>query len=62
MRVTALIALAGILCVGTAAHAHITLEQKEAPIGGSYRTTFRVPHGCGDAPTVKVRVRIPDGA
>ena len=22
---------------------------------------FRVPHGCGNSPTLKVRVRIPDG-
>jgi uncharacterized protein YcnI len=61
MRTSVLIAIAGVLCVATVADAHVTLEQKEAPIGGSYRATFRVPHGCGNAPTVKVRVRIPDG-
>lgn len=61
MRMSALIAIAGVLCVVTAAHGHVTLEQKEAAIGGSYRATFRVPHGCGNSPTVKVRVRIPDG-
>lgn len=43
------------------AHAHVTLEQQEAAIGGPYKATFRVPHGCGDSPTVKLRVRIPDG-
>lgn len=61
MRTTALIIIAGALCLSTAVQAHITLEQKEAAIGGSYRATFRVPHGCGNSPTVRVRVRIPDG-
>jgi uncharacterized protein YcnI len=43
------------------ASAHVTLEQQEAAIGGAYKAVFRVPHGCGDSPTLKVRVRIPDG-
>lgn len=43
------------------ASAHVTLEQREAAVGGPYKATFRVPHGCGDSPTLKVRVRIPDG-
>jgi uncharacterized protein YcnI len=45
----------------SSAHAHVTLEQPEAAIGGGYKAIFRVPHGCGDSPTVKLRVRIPDG-
>lgn len=61
MRTRPLIAIAAVTCVATAAHAHVTLEQKEAAIGGSYRATFRVPHGCGESPTVKLRVRIPEG-
>ena len=44
-----------------AAQAHITLEGREAEVGGGYKAVFRVPHGCGESPTVKVRVRIPDG-
>jgi uncharacterized protein YcnI len=43
------------------ASAHVTLEQREAVIGGPVKLTFRVPHGCGDSPTVKLRVRIPEG-
>jgi uncharacterized protein YcnI len=43
------------------AHAHVTLERQEAAIGASYKAVFRVPHGCGASPTLKVRVRIPDG-
>ena len=45
----------------SAAFAHVTLEQREAPIAASYKATFKVPHGCGDLPTLKLRVRIPDG-
>ena len=55
-----LLTLIGVLC-GSAVHAHITLEQKEAAIGSSYKAVFRVPHGCGASPTVRIRVRIPDG-
>jgi uncharacterized protein YcnI len=61
MLATGLIALAGTFCLGTAALAHITLAQKDAHIGASYRATFRVPHGCGVSPTIRIRVRIPDG-
>jgi uncharacterized protein YcnI len=41
--------------------AHITLERQEANVGGSYKAVFRVPHGCGASPTLKIRVRIPEG-
>ena len=41
--------------------AHVTLEQREAAVGGPYKATFRVPHGCKTSPTLKLRVRIPDG-
>ncbi|MBR0821480.1 YcnI family protein [Bradyrhizobium liaoningense] len=58
---SALIAVTALLAASTAAQAHVTLAQTEAPIGASYRATFRVPHGCGNSPTLKVRVRIPEG-
>jgi uncharacterized protein YcnI len=45
----------------SSANAHVTLERQEAAVGGSYKAVLRVPHGCGDSPTIKVRVRIPDG-
>lgn len=47
--------------LASSAQAHVTLERQEAAIGGSYRVVFRVPHGCGASPTLKLRVRIPDG-
>ena len=43
------------------ASAHVTLETREAPISAGYKAAFRVPHGCKGAPTVKLRVPIPDG-
>ena len=45
----------------SAANAHVTIEQREATIGGPVKLTFRVGHGCGVSPTVKVRVRVPEG-
>ena len=43
------------------AFAHVTLETKEAAVGNYYKAVMRVPHGCKGSPTLKVRVRIPDG-
>jgi len=43
------------------AAAHITLEQREAPVGTPYKAVLRVPHGCEQSPTVRVTVRIPEG-
>jgi uncharacterized protein YcnI len=43
------------------ASAHITLADTEAAVGSYYKATFVVPHGCNGSPTVKIRLRIPDG-
>jgi uncharacterized protein YcnI len=53
----AAIALAGV----STAFAHITLQEPQAAVGGSYKAVFRVPHGCNGSATVAVKVRIPDG-
>ncbi|MBV9347692.1 MAG: YcnI family protein [Pseudolabrys sp.] len=42
-------------------NAHVTLEQREATLGAPTKLTFRVGHGCGESPTIKVRVQIPEG-
>lgn len=52
-------AIAGLL--PACASAHITLETREAAVGSYYKAILRVPHGCAGSPTVKIRVRIPDG-
>lgn len=54
-------ALALLLGGATAASAHITLENQQAPVPSTYKAVFRVGHGCEGKPTVKVRVRIPEG-
>jgi uncharacterized protein YcnI len=56
-----LLGAAGALALSSAALAHVTLEQKEAPIGASYKAVLRVPHGCDGSATVALRVRIPEG-
>jgi uncharacterized protein YcnI len=47
--------------MASSAHAHITLETREATIGSSYKAVFAVPHGCAGSATIKIRVQIPEG-
>ena len=49
------------LALAAPALSHVTLEQREGTIGAPTKLTFRVPHGCEDQPTLKVRVLIPEG-
>lgn len=57
----ALLSLSTSLFSAPSAVAHVTIEQQEATIGGPTKITFRVPHGCEEQPTVKLRVLIPEG-
>jgi uncharacterized protein YcnI len=57
---TLLFAAAGVMTV-TGAAAHVTLETREAAVGGPYKAVLRVPHGCEGTATTTVRVRIPEG-
>lgn len=50
----------GLLVAGPAA-AHVTLESQQAPANSIYRAVFRVPHGCGEAATTRITVRLPEG-
>ena len=64
LRVAALAAMSAIVSAtlsATAARAHVTLDPGEAAVGSTYRATLRLPHGCEGEPTLKVRVRIPEG-
>lgn len=63
LRTLATAALLAGLLAGSAggARAHVTLEAKETPVGAPYKAVLKVPHGCKDAPTVTLRVRIPEG-
>jgi uncharacterized protein YcnI len=53
--------VASLTFVAAPAFAHVTLEQREAPVGASYKVVLRVPHGCDGSATVKLRVTIPEG-
>lgn len=53
--------LAAALCGAACAQAHVVLEYQVAPAGSSYKATFKVGHGCGEAPTRQVSVAIPAG-
>ncbi len=54
-------AVAAAVLLAPSAQAHVTLEQAQAPAGSTYKATLRVPHGCSGSPTVRLRVRVPDG-
>src|ERR1700730_9269149 len=58
-RAAFLIAVAAL--AASPASAHITLENKQAPIGAYYKAVFAVPHGCAGSATTKIRVQIPEG-
>ena len=47
--------------LASASSAHVTLEGQQAHVKSTYKAVLRVPHGCGSAATLKVRVRIPEG-
>jgi periplasmic copper chaperone A len=55
------VAAAAFLSLTCAAQAHTTLETQSAPVASTYKAVLRVGHGCEGAPTLKLRVRIPDG-
>lgn len=50
-----------LLVVSAPAHAHVSLEQREAAKGASYKAVIKVPHGCDGEATHTVRVEIPEG-
>ncbi|MBD2749665.1 DUF1775 domain-containing protein [Microvirga sp. BT688] len=55
------VAAAAFLSLAFAAQAHTTLETQQAPVSSTYKAVLRVGHGCEGAPTLKLRVRIPEG-
>jgi uncharacterized protein YcnI len=55
-----IIALAAV-ATATAARAHAVLERGEAPADSFFKAVLGIPHGCDGKPTLRVRVRIPEG-
>lgn len=51
----------GIVVVGAgAAAAHVTVIPDTTDAGAYALLTFGVPHGCGDSPTTKVSIQVPE--
>lgn len=53
--------ITALALLAASAHAHVVLDQPEAPAGSSYRATFRIGHGCEGAATKVVVVTLPAG-
>lgn len=49
------------LLLASSAHAHITLEQREAEAGSAYKAVFKVGHGCDGSATRRITVTLPTG-
>ncbi|MBD9449783.1 DUF1775 domain-containing protein [Rhizobium sp. RHZ01] len=60
IRQVAATLLLSVFAVG-AAHAHATLEQAQGISGKAYKAVVRIGHGCEGKPTLKVRVKVPEG-
>jgi uncharacterized protein YcnI len=54
-------AVAAALLSATAVHAHVTLENQQATAGSTYKAVLRIGHGCEGSPTIRIRVRMPEG-
>jgi periplasmic copper chaperone A len=57
---TVFAAILGILPYGLAS-AHVTANPDEAHADSYFRTALRVSHGCDGWPTLRVRVKVPEG-
>lgn len=55
------IAAAAALVLTQSAAAHVVLAEPHARAGSYYAGFFRISHGCGDEPTIAVRIDIPEG-
>ena len=55
------IGAAGAIAAISCACAHITLENREAPVGASYKAVLQIPHGCDGSATTAIRIRMPEG-
>jgi uncharacterized protein YcnI len=60
LRHCLLAACAATSLLAPSVRAHVVLAQTEAAPGSNYVAAFRVSHACGDSPTVRLRVEIPE--
>ena len=47
--------------IATPVGAHAVIDPREAAADSYFRAQFRIGHGCKGSPTIRVRVRLPDG-
>jgi periplasmic copper chaperone A len=52
---------ATLIAFSSPALAHVSFENGETKPDSTYKAILRIPHGCDGKPTLKVRVRIPEG-
>jgi hypothetical protein len=52
---------AALMAVSSPSLAHVSFENAQTTPDSTYKATLRIPHGCAGKPTLKVRVRIPEG-
>ncbi|PVE24529.1 copper resistance protein CopZ [Microvirga sp. KLBC 81] len=52
---------AALTAVSTPALAHVSFETAQTTPNSTFKAVLRIPHGCDGQPTLKVRVRIPEG-
>lgn len=50
-----------LLASPSIAQAHAVLEQNQAVTGSYFTAVMNIGHGCEGSPTLKVRIKIPDG-
>ncbi len=56
-----LFAAAALSSLAFPAVAHVTVQPANAVAGSYFEARFTVPHGCGGAATVALRIKIPEG-
>jgi uncharacterized protein YcnI len=63
MRAVAAVAalLASVALGAEAAHAHATIQPREAVAGGYFQAAVTITHGCEGSPTIVVRIKLPEG-
>lgn len=61
MKSSIMIGAALALLSAANARAHVVWEQPRAPANSYFKGVLHVSHGCEGSPTVKIRLRIPEG-
>ncbi|WP_243369758.1 DUF1775 domain-containing protein [Microvirga solisilvae] len=60
-RIRGALVAAAFTAISAPAFAHVSFETAQATPNSTYKAILRIPHGCDGQPTLKVRVRIPEG-